>query len=690
MIALWLDHSREGNSLFTHLMNQVHLKFTSAIFYKCTVLIWMVLFIVVVADQNISFAEGPEVSRGKSEFYKAEGLFHAGKIKDARILFNNFLRKYPGDPLNVNALLRIGEIDLRNRSFISALRHLDLIETEFPDTPLIHYVRFRKAECYFQLERFKGAKEIFREALKSNPDMSQKWRSLLYLGSIDEEEFDYRNALKKLLYVVHKSEDENLIDQSVKMIERIVREKLTRENLVALASKYRAVYPGDLILLKLISIFRLERDYHNYLINLENFSLRFPDHAQKEVMEKALSMARKNKKRSLKLGAVLPLSGKRALAGQQVLQGIQLAFNQLTLSEKDKIELVVRDSQSVNSVEQILEELAIDPNMIGVVGPVLSDEVKKIIPVIDRYKLPVFTPTASSLGITELSPYVFRNALTREIQAKFLARYFVNDLNLHRVVIFHSNESYGEDLKDIFSDEVQALGGEVVALLSYDRTQTDFKEQILKIGGISDDKLKALVKNQIKSGVAPGPLNDKGKYSRPVVERGLYDGEDIEGLKVSLDFNYDAIFIPGFYDKVALIVPQLAFYNIEKPTLLGASGWNSPELVKNARQYLKTAVFVDGFFIDSEQAHIQEFVTKFRSTFGEDPTILSAQAYDAAMIYLKLIRDGARNRILIKKRLHTIHSFPGVSGTTTILPSGDVDKLLTKLRVKGRKIVQID
>lgn len=671
-------------------MNQFNLNFTPPKLYKRAVLFWMVLFIAVVGAQNILFAEEPENFRGKSEFYEAEGLFHSGKINDARALFDKFLRGYPGDPLNVNALLRIGEIDFRNRSFISALRHLDLVEAEFPDTPLMIQVRFRKAECYFQLERFKAAKEIFREALKSNPDMSQKWRALLYLGRINEKEFDYQNALKKLLYVVDKSADENLIDQSVKMIERIVQDKLTRENLIALASKYRNKYPGDLMLLKLISIFRLERDYHNYLVYLETFSLRFPDHAQKEAQEKALSMARNDKKRNLKLGAVLPLSGKRALAGQQVLQGIQLAFNQLSLSEKEKIELVVKDSQSGDPIQQILEDLALDPNMIGVVGPVLSDEVKKIVSVVDRFKLPVITPTASSLGITELSPYIFRNALTREIQAKFLARYVVNELNLHRVVIFYSHESYGEDLKDYFSDEVQALGGEVVALASYDRTQTDFKEQILKIGGISDDKLKALVKKQLKSGVAAGPLNDKGKYSRPLVERGLYDGENIEGLKVSLEFNYDAIFIPGFYDKVALIVPQLAFYNIEKPTLLGASGWNSPELVKNARRYLSSAVFVDGFFIDSQQAHIHEFVTRFRATFGEDPTILSAQSYDAAMIYLKLIRDGARNRVLIKKRLHMVHSFPGVSGTTTILPSGDVDKLLSKLRVKGRKIVQID
>ena len=47
------------------------------------------------------------------------------------------------------------------------------------------------------------------------------------------------------------------------------------------------------------------------------------------------------------------------------------------------------------------------------------------------------------------------------------------------------------------------------------------------------------------------------------VEREGDSGNKIENLKVSLELGYDAIFIPGIYDKVGLIIPQLAFYNIE-------------------------------------------------------------------------------------------------------------------------------
>ena len=70
--------------------------------------------------------------------------------------------------------------------------------------------------------------------------------------------------------------------------------------------------------------------------------------------------------------------------------------------------------------------------------------------------------------------------------------------------------------------------------------------------------------------------------------------------------------------------------------------------------------------------------------------MLSAQSYDAAKIYLKVIREGSGNRVNVKKALHAIINFPGVSGTTTILPSGDSEKILLKLSVQNGEIVSTE
>jgi hypothetical protein len=243
-------------------------------------------------------------------------------------------------------------------------------------------------------------------------------------------------------------------------------------------------------------------------------------------------------------------------------------------------------------------------------------------------------------------------------------------------------------MRKVFEDEVRSFGGRIVESISYERTQTDFKKQILQIGGMADDRLKAKIQRHIKRGTQPPPLNDWGVKSRPLVEGGLYADDKVEALKVALELNYDAIFIPGYYDKVRLIVPQLVFYNIENILLMGGNGWHSRKLVDAARNYLKTVLFVDGFYVNSQNERTVKFVDMFLSTFGQNPTIHSAQSYDAANIFVKIIKERAFNRLDVLEKLRSLKDFPGVSGDTSILPSGDSFKSLVKLTVKEGDIAE--
>ena len=245
-----------------------------------------------------------------------------------------------------------------------------------------------------------------------------------------------------------------------------------------------------------------------------------------------------------------------------------------------------------------------------------------------------------------------------------------------------------EDLKDTFVKEVESLGAEVVSVVPYERSQTDFKKQILEIGGIDDDKLKKMVEDQLETNTASAPLGQNGPMSRPVVEMGLWSDEEVESLKVSLELSYDAIFLPGFYDKVGLIVPQLVFYNVDAAALLGADGWNSPELVKIAGNYMRKGYFVNGFYAKSKRTEVVQFVKQYKSYFAEEPTILSAQSYDVANMFVQSIKSGATNRRQIREKLIGIRGFQGVSGRTNILPNGESDKNLFIMKIIKKKITE--
>ena len=651
--------------------------------FYLTIFCWLFVTVTSVSAQDFESRQGADTL-----FAKAETLYHENKLLESRASYEDFLRAFSTDSRAPKAVMRLGEIDYKNKSYLSALRHYQYFLGTFPHSTLVYSVKLDMGRCYFEIERYEEAEKLLRETVQLNPDPTQKWKAFVYLGYIDDKRLEIEEAFKKFKQIMDRSPYPEIKQEAASYIKNMVDQKLNKKQLVSLANSLGPEFPADLILKKLISIYRIERDLGNYQISLEDLIFRFPNHESREHYEKLLIRLKTDPSRVIRIGVVLPLSGKRAIVGQRVLQGIQLAINDLSARDKSRLELVVKDSGLGREVVQVVEELAQDPNVIGIIGPVLTEDVESVIPIIEKYQLPIFTPTASTPGLADKSPYIFRNALTKELQARYLARHAVNELNLYRFVVMYPTAAYGETMRKVFEDEVRSFGGRIVESISYERTQTDFKKQILQIGGMADDRLKAKIQRHIKRGTQPPPLNDWGVKSRPLVEGGLYADDKVEALKVALELNYDAIFIPGYYDKVRLIVPQLAFYNIENILLMGGNGWHSRELVDAARNYLKTVLFVDGFYVNSQNERTVKFVDMFLSTFGQNPTIHSAQSYDAANIFVKIIKERAFNRLDVLEKLRSLKDFPGVSGDTSILPSGDSFKSLVKLTVKEGDIAE--
>jgi branched-chain amino acid transport system substrate-binding protein len=648
--------------------------------------LWLAGIFFVVLSHPL-FAEPFNDKLNLTESYQqAESFFHAGDFEKARPHYQKYIDDHPQGIKVSQVLFRLGQMDQAKRSYSTALRYYQVLLEKFSKRS--DRVPFLMGECHYELGQYYEAQGFFRQVAGRHPDIKLRMEALFYLGKIDEKKFDFSKAIEKLARVYIQNDNREIKNFARASVEKIIDESLSRETIASLIKKYPSGFPAGILYLKLISIYRNQSDITNFQDHAAVFVAKFPAHSERPMILRQLKSLETNPLGKVRVGVVLPLTGKRAIVGQQVLQGVQLALNQLGGSAKNTVELVVKDSAAGTPLTDIIAELAGDPYMAGIIGPVLSGEVKAIVPIVDKYQIPVFTPTASSDGLPDLSAFIFRNALTRGIQARFLAQYSINHLNLRRFAILYPVETYGIEFSKLFKNEVEALGGEVVVTVSYDRKQTDFRTQILELGGLPDKQLERIAKDNLLNGGVTDAVD--GKLSRPVIDMGHWNNEEIENFKTSLELNYDAIFIPGFYDKVGLIVPQLVFYNIDDVVLLGANGWNSPKLVKNAGKYIKEGFYVDGFFPDSNRLGVQKFVEAFKATFGKDPALHSAQAYDSANMMIQSILEGANNRSLVKERLTGIKNYPGISGTTTLLPSGDSEKKLFTLRIKNRKVQQME
>ncbi|MBW2260166.1 MAG: ABC transporter substrate-binding protein, partial [Deltaproteobacteria bacterium] len=154
--------------------------------------------------------------------------------------------------------------------------------------------------------------------------------------------------------------------------------------------------------------------------------------------------------------------------------------------------------------------------------------------------------------------------------------------------------------------------------------------------------------------------------------------------------DFGAVFIPDTYEKAGMIAPQLPYYDVDNVLLLGTNLWHSDKLIQIARKYVQGAIVPDGFFLNSPSPKVQSFVRDFEQVFGSSPGFVEAQAYDAALMFFRLVnRPEVRSRLTLRMALSGVRNFPGVTGLSSFDETGDVDKQIYLLKIRGDQFVQI-
>ncbi len=315
------------------------------------------------------------------------------------------------------------------------------------------------------------------------------------------------------------------------------------------------------------------------------------------------------------IALLVPLSGSEvSVYAREVRRAVELAFARAEGTLPGLPELVVVNSGGeTGSPEQLLAPLGNDPRCLAVIGPLTSSATIRVAPLAREYRLPVLSPTATSSEIDRLGEYVHRLSVGGGREAAAMAEYAVVKRNLGRLAVMHSFEARSTDLAESFVSSVRSLGGTVVAMEGYQRGATDFKDQILAV-----------------------------KAARP-----------------------DGIYIPVEAWDAVQIAPQLRFYSLDLP-LLGSSGWDDGLLTRVGGDYVDGAVFPVGCDAGSLYPPAARFNYFYRRRYGEEPSEVAAQAYDAAQILLSAWRRAGNDRAGIERALTSMGVHVGATGRCTV------------------------
>jgi ABC-type branched-subunit amino acid transport system substrate-binding protein len=194
------------------------------------------------------------------------------------------------------------------------------------------------------------------------------------------------------------------------------------------------------------------------------------------------------------LAVVVPLDNNTTTdTAKEILRGVAQAQNQFNQNKGLNgrlVEIVIANDSNKEKAKEVAQELIKDSSILGVVGHKSSDATKEALPEYAKAKLAVISPTSTSIFLN--NPVFFRTVYSDESAGKKLAEYAYKGLKLKKAVIFaNPNSPYSNSIREIFTNQFEKLGGEVVHKPLIDLTAATFDPEKEVAKSVYGDKAEA-------------------------------------------------------------------------------------------------------------------------------------------------------------------------------------------------------
>ena len=287
---------------------------------------------------------------------------------------------------------------------------------------------------------------------------------------------------------------------------------------------------------------------------------------------------------AFKLGSSGPLTGGAAIYGISVMNGIQIAVDEINaMDDGFKFEFKSEDDEADSGDKAINAYNALmDWGMQVMAGTVTSGSGITVAAQAYDERTFMLTPSGSSVDLIADKDNAFQVCFTDPNQGVASADYFAENFADAKVaVIYRNDDAYSQGIRDTFVKEAAAKGVEVVYEGTFtDSTSTDFNVQ----------------------------------------------------LTAAQSAGADLIFLPIYYTPASVILQQANQMGYA-PKFFGVDGMDGILTVEGFDTKLAEGVFLlTPFSADAEDARTQAFVAEYQSRYGETPNQFAADGYDAAYI----------------------------------------------------------
>jgi branched-chain amino acid transport system substrate-binding protein len=349
----------------------------------------------------------------------------------------------------------------------------------------------------------------------------------------------------------------------------------------------------------------------------------------------------------IKIGFNIPLTGDSPKVGEGAKYAAELILKEINnagglevkgtkyLLNFTYVDNELKPESAVQAAIRLIEQ----EKVLAVVGPCGSGRAIPAGQVNNEYRTPMVSPWATNPEVTINRPYVFRACILDPVQApaavKFAKTQFPEAVKA--AILYNLDDDYSKTLAELFRDNwIVANGaGSITNFESFGQKDQDFSSQLTNI---------------IRSGA-------------------------------------QLLYLPDYYNHVALIVPQAKDLGWGDKPVLGSDSWGSADLVSLSKGSVAGYYFTTHYAAAGAVGKTKEFIDQYKAANGYTPDDVAALSYDSVRIILQAIQtagltgDLAKDRDAIRNTISTMVDFDGITGKMTFDANGDPAKPAVVVRV---------
>jgi branched-chain amino acid transport system substrate-binding protein len=610
--------------------------------------------------------------------------------------------------------------------YLEAVATFDRVIREYPRSQRETAAVIMKGKAYFLAAQYLEAGRTMREFLVTYPTSTYRPDAQLVLGRIYHRIGRPEDAFNELL-------------QAWRATERLGPEKL-RDQIIAALDSATETSASPLTLQRRVesAVTADERAYFwlriaesavnkgmitSASVALDTLLSHYP---RMPLQERLGAMINKVAERSrVKIAALIPLmqrSDPSAMKeiGNDVYNGIEFAVDQYASdpTHRVRVGLEVRDTErDPVRAGQLVRELARDPEIVGIVGPVFSLSSTSAAETAQVAGIPLMTPTATANAIAAIGPYVFQANPDFSMRGRAMARYAVEARGFARLAVLAPNDSRGRSMADAFIREATALGARVIGTEWYTRGTSDLKSQLRALRhaamldaadpliaftgklkhvdllrlvdlGIPTRRLDSLMArgNKVNATLLLGPQAkarlDSIKF--PVV----YDEPRLDSLEYPVNA-IDGLYAPiSGPEEIGVVSSQVVYFHFQTQ-ILGSMEWNNIGELDGNKRYCDAVVFESDSYVDTASTNVSELERSFTARYHKRLSRNALYGYDSARLMLSLIMDGATGRGTLANALQHVTGFQGIHGKIGLFPRR-VNSWLSILQFTGDQIHRLE